>query len=69
MPGLQDNPLAYWPLYPQFVRDLFTRAFTDGLTDPINGRVRESEWRSALLQLADSIMYCGGCGADRTSGS
>ncbi len=47
--GYQDNPLISWPIYPQFLRDLFTRAFTDGLRDPDNGRVRENEWRAALL--------------------
>lgn len=63
VPGLHDNALTYWPLYPQFLRDLFTRAFTDGLRDP-HERVRESEWRAALMQLRDAILYCGQCGAE-----
>jgi serine/threonine protein kinase len=64
VPGIHDNALAYWPLYPQFVRDLFTRAFTDGLRDPRNGRVLESEWRGALVRLRDSVMLCAGCRAE-----
>jgi hypothetical protein len=52
------NALAYWPLYPQFLRDLFVRAFTDGLRDPAHGRVREVEWRKAMTRLRDSILYC-----------
>ncbi|GAC1401144.1 MAG: hypothetical protein NVSMB49_14910 [Ktedonobacteraceae bacterium] len=75
--GYQDNPLVYWPIYPQFLRDLFTRAFTDGIKDPDNGRVRESEWRSAMVRLRDSIVYCASCGLEnfydadalKTSGS
>ena len=63
VPGIHDNPLAYWPLYPQFLRDRFTRAFTAGLHDP-HERVRESEWRAALMQLRDAILYCGQCGAE-----
>ena len=59
-----DNALAYWPIYPQFLRDLFTRAFTDGLRDPEHGRVREGEWRAAMTRLRDSIMYCASCGAE-----
>src|SRR6185503_16695337 len=47
VPGYHDNALAFWPIYPQFVRNLFTHAFTDGIRDPQNGRVRESEWRAA----------------------
>ncbi|EFH80217.1 protein kinase domain-containing protein [Ktedonobacter racemifer] len=59
--GYQDNALTFWPLYPQFLRDLFTRAFTDGLSNPVNGRVRETEWRSAMIQLRDAIFYCPHC--------
>jgi len=62
--GVHDNAIVFWPLYPQSVRDLFTRSFTTGLVDPVNGRVRESEWRSALSRLRDSIFYCGHCGSE-----
>ena len=63
LPGLHDNALAHWPIYPQFLRDHFTRAFTAGLHDPFE-RVRESDWRAALARLADAICYCGHCGAE-----
>lgn len=63
VPGYHDNALAFWPIYPQFLRDLFTRAFTVGLHDP-HARVRESEWRSAMVQLRDAIFYCARCGAE-----
>lgn len=62
--GVHDNTIVFWPLYPQFIRDLFTRSFTTGLVDPVNGRVRESEWRSALSRSRDSIFYCGRCGSE-----
>jgi eukaryotic-like serine/threonine-protein kinase len=61
--GLHDNALTYWPLYPQFIRDLFTRAFTTGINDAQHGRVRENEWRNALIRLRDSMVYCA-CGAE-----
>lgn len=64
MPGLHDNALAFWPVYPTFIRDLFTRAFTVGIHDPAHGRVRESEWRAALVRLRDSLYYCVQCGAE-----
>lgn len=63
-PGEHANALAFWPIYPQFVRDLFTQSFTQGLTDPKNGRVRESVWRRAMLRLADSVVLCPACGAE-----
>ncbi len=58
--GYHDNALIYWPLYPQFLRDLFIKAFTDGLNNT-NNRIRESEWRFALIRLRDSIVYCQHC--------
>lgn len=62
--GFHDNALAFWPLYPEFLRGLFTRAFTDGIRDPQNGRVRESEWRAAMVKLRDSVIYCPKCNAE-----
>jgi hypothetical protein len=62
VPGQQDNPLVLWPVYPRFIRELFTRSFTDGLRDPDNGRVTEGEWRRALVRLRDSIVTCVHCG-------
>ena len=61
VPGIHDNALAFWRIYPQFLRDLFTRAFTTGLRDPIHGRVRESEWRGVMVRLRDTIFYCPHC--------
>ncbi len=64
VPGYHDNALVFWPLYPQFLRDHFTKAFTGGIRDPEHGRVRESEWRAAMVRLRDSIVYCAHCGAE-----
>jgi eukaryotic-like serine/threonine-protein kinase len=60
VPGVQGNALAFWRIYPQFLRDLFTRAFTDGLRHP-HARVRESEWRAGCTRLRDAIFYCPHC--------
>ena len=60
VPGYHDNAIDIWPLLPGFLRDLFTKAFTAGLLDP-SGRVRESEWKSAMIRLRDSIFYCAAC--------
>jgi DNA-binding helix-hairpin-helix protein with protein kinase domain len=55
---------AHWEIYPQFLRDLFTRAFTEGLADPIHGRVQETEWRRAMGRLRDAVFTCPDCGAE-----
>jgi len=62
--GIHDNALLLWPIYPESIRKLFSRAFTDGLKDPTHGRVREGEWRSAFADLRDWIFYCGQCAAE-----
>ncbi len=62
--GYQDNALIYWEIYPQFLKDLFSKAFTAGIKDAAHGRVRETEWRNALIRLKDSLIYCGTCGAE-----
>ena len=64
VPGYHDNAVATWPIYPKFLRDLFTKAFTSGISDPAHGRIREGEWRVAMIRLRDSIVYCGNCGAE-----
>ncbi|MEP6903253.1 MAG: serine/threonine protein kinase [Actinomycetota bacterium] len=61
VPGIHDNALAFWRIYPQFLRDIFIRAFTAGISDPENGRVRESEWRGEMVRLRDAIFYCRHC--------
>ena len=62
--GFHDNAIEFWPVYPEFFRHLFVRSFTTGLHDPQHGRVRETEWRSAMVRLRDSLIYCPNCGAE-----
>ncbi|MGA2721375.1 MAG: serine/threonine protein kinase [Bryobacteraceae bacterium] len=64
VPGYHDNALAIWPIYPAFLRELFTRAFTTGISDPAHGRVRESEWRAAMIRLRDSVVCCEHCAGE-----
>ncbi len=63
VPGLHENALAFWRIYPQFLRDIFTWAFTDGLRNPL-ARVRESEWRAECVRLRDAILYCSYCASE-----
>jgi hypothetical protein len=63
VPGRQDRPLLSWTIYPQFIRDLFTRAFTAGLRER-EARVDAVEWRNAMLRLRDSRSSCPLCEAE-----
>jgi hypothetical protein len=63
-PIYHKNALIYWNIYPEFFKKLFTKSFTKGITDPQYGRVRETEWQIALLELRDSMYYCRKCGSE-----
>lgn len=63
-PIQHKNALLFWGIYPGFLRELFIKAFTEGIRDPQHGRVRESNWRGAMARLRDSIIYCGNCKAE-----
>ena len=57
-PAPGDPVLLWWPVYPRFVRALFERAFTTGLSDPSSGRVTEEQWLCALARLEDCVWTC-----------
>ncbi|MDU1413383.1 MAG: protein kinase [Clostridium sp.] len=61
--GYQDNAIIYWKLYPKFIRDLFTRAFTVGINEP-QKRVVEKEWKDAFTKLLNNIVICPNCGVE-----
>lgn len=61
--GIHDAALAFWPIYPQEIRDLFTESFTTGLHQP-HKRVTEKRWMDAIGNLLSSIQNCPGCGAE-----
>lgn len=54
------NAIAYWNLYPRFMRNRFIKAFTKGLHDP-DARVTELEWMDTLAALRNSLFRCS-CG-------
>lgn len=60
--GIHDNALIYWGLYPDSLKTLFVRAFTDGLREP-HKRVTTREWKDLFANLYFSIAPCS-CGAE-----
>jgi DNA-binding helix-hairpin-helix protein with protein kinase domain len=58
-----DLRLTWWPIYPRYLRDLFSQTFSTGLGDAsLAGRVTEGVWRRAMIRLGDSVATCS-CGA------
>ena len=62
--GIDNNIITLWPLYPQKLKDLFTRSFTSGLTDAAY-RVRENEWIDCFEELMDNLVTCPVCGGEQ----
>ena len=60
--GYQDNALIYWPIYPEKLRQMFTKAFTEGLTSP-NKRITEPQWMDLFANMMSGTMQCPKCGA------
>lgn len=61
--GAQDNAKIFWELYPDYFKNLFIQAFTEGMHNP-NKRVTEQDWQRALIQMMNTIMICPECGAE-----
>ena len=61
--GWHDNAIIYWDLYPQFLKDKFITAFTDGINN-VSKRIFEKEWKDISIRLLDSIILCPNCGAE-----
>ena len=63
-PGVQDNAIIFWNLYPSFIHERFIQSFTNGLTDRENGRVMEEAWIDSFRRLRASIFLCPHCGRE-----
>ncbi len=55
--GIHNNVIRMWNRYPGFIKDLFLRAFVDGLRDT-SKRPIETEWMSALIRLRSESITC-----------
>lgn len=61
--GINKNPIALWPLYPQYIKDLFLRAFSKEVLEGTKPRIIEKEWLETLIKLRDNIITCS-CGEE-----
>lgn len=58
---IHKNANIYWPLYPEKLRQLFTKSFTVGLNEP-SKRVTEPEWMTLFANMMSGMLKCS-CGA------
>lgn len=60
--GIHDNAEIYWKIYPEKLRQMFTKAFTEGLVDP-KKRITELEWMTTFSNMMSGTIQCPNCGA------
>lgn len=59
--GVHANVIIRWPLFPQFVREAFTRAFSQEVLHHPNMRWSDNDWLNMLCRLHNQIVLCS-CG-------
>jgi DNA-binding helix-hairpin-helix protein with protein kinase domain len=58
VPGINNNAIKRWPLFPKYIRDKFIEAFSKkALNDP-GFRVIEKEWLKIFIRLRNEIYKC-----------
>jgi DNA-binding helix-hairpin-helix protein with protein kinase domain len=61
--GVHSNVIKFWQLYPKFLRDLFTLAFSKDVMSGEKQRVSGSDWQIAFTRLRDMLITCP-CGGE-----
>ena len=59
--GVHNGTIALWGILPDFIKELFTKTFVEGIKD-VNCRAREIEWKRAFLQFSGIVYTCPNCG-------
>lgn len=61
VPGTDKNLKTLWPIYPEYVREIFTRAFSKDVMLKRAPRIIEKEWLDVFFKLKASIIKCPYC--------
>lgn len=59
--GVHSNVLRFWGVYPQFVRDMFSRAFSKPVMSGKSPRITDNEWYRLFMKLRNCLAVCS-CG-------
>ncbi|MDR1895017.1 MAG: serine/threonine-protein kinase [Spirochaetales bacterium] len=60
LPGINNNALKRWPLFPKYIQDEFIRAFSKEALSDGSCRVIERDWLKAFIRLRGEIYKCPG---------
>ena len=62
VPGIHVNVIKLWPLFPEYVRNMFIDQFSQEALQDANNRITEKEWlEKVLLRLRHELIVCPAC--------
>ena len=64
VPGTDHNLKLFWRIYPKYLKDMFTRAFSQEVLLRKAPRILEKEWLDAFFRCLAEIGPCPHCGAE-----
>ena len=64
VPGADKNLKLFWPIYPEYIKELFVKAFSKDVMKLVKPRVIEKEWLDAFFRLKAGIIKCPYCGEE-----
>ena len=56
--GVHVNAIKLWTLYPEYIRDIFVRAFSKEAMSEDGQRIIEKEWQEVFTRLRDELVRC-----------
>ena len=65
--GVHNNAITFWKKYPEFIKDIFRKAFSykamdsNDLDAARHKRVIDNDWRKAFVSLRSMLVMCPGC--------
>ena len=62
--GTDHNLKLFWRIYPQYIKDMFIRAFSQEVLLKKAPRILEKEWMDAFFRCRAEIGVCPHCGAE-----
>jgi len=62
VPGIHDNVIKRWPIYPILLKQAFVRTFGRMAMTDCTYRLIDRQWRNILLQARSELVKCPKCG-------
>lgn len=63
-PEFHKNIGIVWPVLPQYLKDMFLRAFSKDVMMKPGMRISEAEWQKVLIRFSGDILCCERCGEE-----